>query len=119
MDRINKFPLVLTFLGTYFGLFTLAAFVAPGHVAEMFRPPFVEVVAFLAVFMLTDPPTSPVRYRDQVWIGVLTAATATTAQLLGLGQAYLLIGVLVGNAALAVQRAWRFGSNWRRAQYTA
>jgi enediyne biosynthesis protein E5 len=119
VDRINKFPLVLTFLGTYFGLFTLAAIGAPVRVAEMFRPPFVEAATFLAVFMLTDPPTSPARYRDQVWVGVLAASTATTAQLLGFGQAYLLMGVLVANAALAVHRACRFGSNWRRAQRTA
>ena len=119
VDRINKFPLVLTFLGTYFGVFTLAALGAPGRVAEMFRPPFVEAAIFLALFMLTDPPTSPGRYRDQVWVGILAASTATTAQLLGLGQAYLLLGVLVGNAGLALQRSWRFGSNWRRAQHTA
>lgn len=54
--------------------------------------------------MLTDPPTSPNRYVDQAWFGALAAATACAAQLLGAGQVYLLIGVLVPNAVLAVVR---------------
>jgi Na+-translocating ferredoxin:NAD+ oxidoreductase RnfD subunit len=76
-------------------------------VAEMFRAPFVQAALFLALFMLTDPPTSPGRYLDHVWVGVLAAVTACLGQLLGAGQAYLLLGVLVGNAALAVRRLWR------------
>jgi Na+-translocating ferredoxin:NAD+ oxidoreductase RnfD subunit len=54
--------------------------------------------------MLTDPPTSPNRYGDQFWFGVLAAVTAGMAQLLGSGQVYLLIGVLVANAVLALVR---------------
>src|SRR5712691_2604631 len=53
-------------------------------VAEKFRAPFVQAALFLALCMLTDPPTSPSRYRDQVWVGALAAATACAAQLLGL-----------------------------------
>ena len=118
VDRINKFPLVLTFVGVYFSVFSLASLANPAGVAEMFRAPFVQAAVFLALFMLTDPPTSPSRYRDQVWVGALAAGFACAAQLLGLGQAYLLLGVLVGNAALAVQRSIRFARvrtavNWR------
>ena len=104
VDRINKFPLVLTFSGVYFGAFTLVSLADPSAVAEMFRAPFVQAALFLALFMLTDPPTSPGRSTEQVWIGVLTALTACAAQLLGAGQAYLLIAVLVGNVALAARR---------------
>jgi len=107
VDRINKFPLVLAFAATYFGLFTLVSLPDPTAVAEMFRAPFVQAALFQALFMLTDPPTSPGRYLDQVWVGVLAAGTACVGQLLGAGQAYLLLGVLVGNAALAVRRSWR------------
>jgi Na+-translocating ferredoxin:NAD+ oxidoreductase RnfD subunit len=103
VDRVNKFPLVLTFLGTYFGLFTLAALVDPTRVAEMFRAPFLHAALFMALFMLTDPPTSPGRYREQVWIGALVAAISCAAQILGAGQDYLLLGLLAGNLALA---AW-------------
>jgi Na+-translocating ferredoxin:NAD+ oxidoreductase RnfD subunit len=118
VDRINKFPLVLSFVGVYFSVFSLAGLANPSGVAQMFRAPFVQAALFLALFMLTDPPTSPSRYRDQVWVGALAAGTACAAQLLGLGQAYLLLGVLAGNAALAVQRSIRFarvrtGVNWR------
>jgi enediyne biosynthesis protein E5 len=107
VDRINKFPLVLAFAGTYFGLFTLVSLADPSAVAEMFRAPFVQAALFLALFMLTDPPTSPGRYLDQVWVGMLAAVTACVGQLVGAGQAYLLLGVLVGNVALAVRRSWR------------
>jgi Na+-translocating ferredoxin:NAD+ oxidoreductase RnfD subunit len=104
VDRVNKFPLVLSFLGIYFGLFTLVAFLDPMRVSEMFRTPFVQAALFLAFFMLTDPPTSPSRYTDQVWIGALVAAAGCVAQLLGAGQSFLLIGLLVGNLALALRR---------------
>jgi Na+-translocating ferredoxin:NAD+ oxidoreductase RnfD subunit len=104
VERVNKFPLALTFGGVYFALFTLVALAAPGRVAEMFRPPFVEAALFFALFMLTDPPTSPGRYMDQVWIGALVAAVGCAAQLLGAGQAYLLVGLLAGNLALAARR---------------
>jgi Na+-translocating ferredoxin:NAD+ oxidoreductase RnfD subunit len=106
-ERLNKFPLVLTFLGTYFGFFTLASIGNPHGVAEMFREPFLQSALFLAVFMLTDPPTSPNRYGDQVWFGGLAALCAGAAQLLGAGQVFLLIGVLVPNGMLAAVRMWR------------
>jgi Na+-translocating ferredoxin:NAD+ oxidoreductase RnfD subunit len=104
VDRINKFPLVLSFCATYFGLFTLAGLIDAPAVAEMFRTPFVQSALFLALFMLTDPPTSPSRYADQVWMGALVGVTSCVAQLLGVGQAYLLVGVLAGNVALAARR---------------
>lgn len=103
-DRLNKFPLVLTFLAAYFGFFTLASLVNPQSVAEMFREPFLQAALFLAFFMLTDPPTSPNRYSDQVWYGLLAALSAGAAQLLGSGQVFLLVGILVSNAVLAIVR---------------
>ncbi|HEV7661896.1 MAG TPA: RnfABCDGE type electron transport complex subunit D, partial [Chloroflexota bacterium] len=110
VDRINKFPLVLSFLFVYFGLFAALGFAAPTSVAEMFRAPFVQAALFLALFMLTDPPTSPSRYGEQIWIGGLAAAVACAAQLLGAGQAYLLFGVLAANGALALSRGLRTAS---------
>jgi Na+-translocating ferredoxin:NAD+ oxidoreductase RnfD subunit len=103
-DRLNKFPLVLTFLASYFAFFTLASVSNPRAVAEMFRDPFLQAALFFAFFMLTDPPTSPNRYVDQFWFGLLAAVCACLAQLLGAGQVYLLIGVLVPNAVLALAR---------------
>lgn len=104
VERLNKFPLVLTFLGAYFAFFSVASAVNPSAVTEMFRQPFLQATLFFAFFMLTDPPTSPSRYFDQFWFGLLAAMTAGVTQLLGVGQTYLLIGVLVPNAVLALVR---------------
>ena len=103
-DRVNKLPLVLVFLGSYYLLFTATAFVGePRLVAEIFRTPDLQAVLFFAFFILTDPPTSPVKYPDQVVCGVIVAA-ASYAVFEWIGAAYyLLAGVLVGN----VWEAWR------------
>jgi len=97
-DRVNKIPLVLIFLGTYFGLFTLSTFLGdPGKLAEIFRAPDLHAVLFFAFFILTDPPTSPVRYPDQLVCGVLVAlASYATFEWVGAAY-YLLAGVLIGN----------------------
>lgn len=104
VERLNKFPLVLTFLGVYFTAFALVSMVNAAAVTEMFRSPFVQSALFLALFMLTDPPTSPNRLRDQVWFGVIAAGVACLSQLLGAGQVFLLLGVLAANVWLAIRR---------------
>src|SRR6185312_8311175 len=103
-DRLNKFPLVLAFLGAYFTFFTLVGLDQPTRVAEMFRPPFVQAALFLAFFMLTDPPTSPNRLSDQAWYGLIAALVAVASQLAGGGQVYLLLGALAANVWLASRR---------------
>lgn len=104
VDRVNKMPLALTFLGAYFLLFTSMAFGGdPRLVVEIFRSPDVNAVLFFAFFILTDPPTSPAKYRDQVLYGVIVAvASFAIFELLGAAH-YLLSGVLVGN----IWEAWR------------
>lgn len=110
-DRVNKMPLVLIFLGSYFLLFTVAAFVGdPGRVVEIFREPEANAAIFFACFILTDPPTSPVKYRDQIACGVIVAvASFVIFEWLGAVH-YLLSGVLVGN----VWEAWRRAHAHRR-----
>jgi Na+-translocating ferredoxin:NAD+ oxidoreductase RnfD subunit len=102
-DRVNKVPLVLIFLGSYFLLFTLSAYLGdPGKVAEIFRAPDLHAVLFFAFFILTDPPTSPVKYPDQLVCGVMVALVSY-AIFESVGAAYyLLAGVLVGN----IWEAW-------------
>lgn len=104
VNRVNKTPLVLAFLGAYFLLFAATAYVGdPRLVAEIFRAPDVNAVLFFAFFILTDPPTSPVTYRDQVVCGILVAVAGFVVfQALGTVH-YLLSGVLVGN----LWEAWR------------
>ena len=103
-DRVNKMPLVLSFLGTYFLLFTITAYVSnPQWVAEVFRPPDVEAAAFFAFIILTDPPTSPAKYPDQIVCGVLVAAVSYAFFEWAGVVYYLLAGVLAGN----IWEAWR------------
>jgi Na+-translocating ferredoxin:NAD+ oxidoreductase RnfD subunit len=114
VDRINKFPLVLAFLGVLFALFTALARISPDALAEMYRAPFLQATLFLSLFMLTDPPTSPSRYKDQVVIGALAAVVACSAQVLGAGQSYLLLGVIGANVALAGRRWLSDRQQWQR-----
>jgi len=112
-DRVNKMPLVLAFLGTYYLLFTVTTFVSdPVRLAEIFRAPDLQAALFFALIILSDPPTSPVKYRDQLICGILVAVVGY-AVFEGAGVVYfLLAGVLVGN----VWEAWRRAN--RRTGYT-
>ena len=106
--RVNKAPLVLAFLGVYYLVFTIAAFTGdPAQVAEVFIAPDLHAVLFFACFILTDPPTSPTRHREQLLYGTLVALTAwVTFERLGVVY-YLLAGVLVGNVYEAARRHWQ------------
>lgn len=103
-DRVNKMPLVLAFLGAYFLLFTAAAYIGDTQrVAEIFRTPDIQAVLYFALIILTDPPTSPAKYPDQLICGAMVAVVSY-AVFERLGVVYfLLAGVLVGN----VWEAWR------------
>lgn len=103
-DKVNKMPLVLTFLGAYFVIFTVTAYVGdPRRVAEVFRSPDIEAVLYFALIILTDPPTAPARYKDQWICGILVAAVSY-AVFETFGVVYfLLAGALAGN----VWAAWR------------
>jgi len=103
-DRVNKLPLVLTFLGAYFLLFTVTAFVSnPLAVAEIFRTPDAEAALYFAFIILTDPPTSPAKYPDQIVCGLIVAVVSFAFFEWAGVVYYLLAGVLAGN----VWEAWR------------
>lgn len=103
-DRVNKIPLVLAFLGAYFLLFTITSFVAdPRWVAEIYRSPDLEAALFFAFIILTDPPTSPAKYPDQIICGVIVAVVSFTLFEKAGVVYYLLAGVLTGN----IWEAWR------------
>src|SRR5437879_12858167 len=54
-DRVNKIPLVLVFLGTYFGLFTLTTFLCdPGKIADIFRATALRCDTLIALLIVTD-----------------------------------------------------------------
>ena len=112
-DRVNKMPLVLVFLGTYFLLFTVTAFVGDARwVAEIFRTPDLEAALYFAFIILTDPPTSPAKYPDQIVFGMIVAVVGYVFFEWAGVVYYLLAGVLAGN----VWEAWRRVN--RRAAHT-
>jgi Na+-translocating ferredoxin:NAD+ oxidoreductase RnfD subunit len=107
-DRVNKLPLVLTFLGAYFLLFTVTAFFSnPLGVAEIFRTPDVEAALYFAFIILTDPPTSPAKYPDQIVCGLIVALVSYAFFEWAGVVYYLLAGVLAGNMWEAWRRANR------------
>lgn len=107
-DRVNKMPLVLMFLGVYFLLFTGTSFLTdPGKVAEVYRAPDLHMALYFAFFILTDPPTSPVKYRDQLIFAVIVAVVCYGVFEAVHSAYYLLAGVLVGNVWEAARRARR------------
>jgi Na+-translocating ferredoxin:NAD+ oxidoreductase RnfD subunit len=106
--RVNRLPLMVAFLATYFTVFTAAAFVVdPAEVSEVFVAPDLLAAVFCALFMLTDPPTSPTPHRAQLVCGVVAAIfSAGTFLAAGLAD-YLLVGVLAGNLVDVVRRKLR------------
>jgi Na+-translocating ferredoxin:NAD+ oxidoreductase RnfD subunit len=106
-NKVNKFPQVMTYLGTYFLLMTLAASLHFGNAAftpgDAMRVPLVNAALFLVFFMLTDPPTSPGKYGDQVTFSVIAAVVSVALYLVFGGLSYLFIGLLVANAYKAVK----------------
>ncbi|MBV8085223.1 MAG: RnfABCDGE type electron transport complex subunit D, partial [Chloroflexi bacterium] len=93
-ERVNKLPTVLTFLGVYVGLLTLATIVGdPQALSDAFREPMTGAAVYFACFMLTDPPTSPARPQDQVWFAIIAAVVSVLSLEVNVGGVYyLLIG---------------------------
>ncbi len=104
-DRVNKIPMVLVFLGAFFGLATVTVFAGdPARVQELFRAPDVNAILFFSLFMLDDPPTSPVRYVDQMMFALL-AAVVSYAVFTVVGAVYFLpAGLLIANGWETLRR---------------
>ncbi len=104
--KVNKFPQVFTFLGVYFLLFVLMTVFhyKDTGLASLFRDPYVNSALFLSFIMLTDPPTSPAKYRHQFVFGLIAAVVSVASYVLAGGLSYLFIGLLIANA----WKAWQF-----------
>ncbi|MDQ6595740.1 hypothetical protein E2K98_18570 [Bacillus salipaludis] len=96
-ERVNKFPQVFSFLGTFFVLLLILGLSSKGDAADALRPPFINATLFFAFFMLTDPPTSPAKYKQQIFFGVLAAVSGVIIYGLFGGLTYLFIGLFAGN----------------------
>lgn len=97
MNRVNKAPQVLSFLGTFFVILCLMGLFNVGNAAEALRTPFINAALFFGFFMLTDPPTSPAKVKGQLIFGILAAVAGAVVYGFFGGLMYLFIGLLLGN----------------------
>ena len=103
--RVKKLPMIVAFGAAYYAILTAVAFFGnPATVAELFRVPNLNAAIFFAGFMLSDPPTSPARHRDQILYGVIVASASAAIYLTLGGDYYLPAGLLVGNAWETLRR---------------
>ncbi|MBW7452722.1 RnfABCDGE type electron transport complex subunit D [Paenibacillus sepulcri] len=96
-NRVKKYPQVFTFFGTFFLLLFLMGYWDAADASDALRPPFINAALFFGFFMLTDPPTSPAKVKDQMIFGILAAAAGVVDYGLFGGLMYLFIGLLIGN----------------------
>ena len=102
--RVAKIPIVLSFLGVYYLLFTAMSFIGdPAFVSTLYRAPDLHAALYFAFFMVSDPPTSPPKPRDQVIFGAIVAVACLVMFELNHAVYFLAAGLLVGN----VWEAWR------------
>ncbi|MFD3449665.1 RnfABCDGE type electron transport complex subunit D [Microbacteriaceae bacterium 4G12] len=106
-QKVNKFPQVFSFLGVYFLIIFIMGVKGIGNMGDMLRVPYINSALFLAFFMLTDPPTSLAKYKDQIVFGVITAVASIAAYMVFGGIVFLLVGVLVANG----WKAWKSASS--------
>ncbi|MCD9022001.1 RnfABCDGE type electron transport complex subunit D [Cohnella silvisoli] len=96
-NRVNKYPQVFSFLGTFFILLFFMGHFNVGDASDALRPPFINAALFFGFFMLTDPPTSPAKVKGQIFFGILAAVAGAVVYGLFGGLMYLFIGLLIGN----------------------
>lgn len=96
-DRVNKFPQVFAFLGTFFVLLFFMGYFQVGDAVDALRPPFINATVFFGFFMLTDPPTSPAKYKNQILFGVISAISGIVVYGMFGGLTYLFFGLFMGN----------------------
>lgn len=99
INKVNKFPQVLAFMAVYFSLFILTSLLAPAQAVQAFR-----ATLFFVSFMLTEPMTSPEAYREQFFFGVIVAAVSFISFFATSTPAFLLAGLLIGNASTILLR---------------
>ncbi|RYL94823.1 hypothetical protein EWI07_04280 [Sporolactobacillus sp. THM7-4] len=114
VDRINKFPCVLTFLTTYMFFFLIMGLLDVPGSGEALRMPYINAALFLSFFMLTDPPTSPAKYPEQIFFGFFAAIVSGAAFIFFSKLSYLLVGLLAANGWKALVSKQEQGRAQRR-----
>jgi hypothetical protein len=104
-DRVNRLPTVGAFLATWFAALTILVSVGfTGELAVAYREPLLSMALFFAGIMLLDPPTSPGRVRQQYLFGFIAAIVGILLLALAHESAFLPVGLVAGNAWLAIDR---------------
>lgn len=104
-DRANRLPAVGAFLGIWFAALTILVSLGfSGELAVAYREPLLSMALFFAGVMLLDPPTSPGRVRAQYLFGFVAAVVGIVLLAVAHESAFLPVGLLAGNAWLAVDR---------------
>ncbi|PEE42642.1 RnfABCDGE type electron transport complex subunit D [Bacillus pseudomycoides] len=105
-EKVNKFPQIFSFLGIYFLIVLVMGVTGIENASDMIRVPYINSTLFLAFFMLTDPPTSLGKYKDQVIFGTITAIASIASYIILGGLTFLLVGILIANGwkALKISR---------------
>ncbi|MGG1516967.1 RnfABCDGE type electron transport complex subunit D [Paenibacillus oryzisoli] len=104
VNRVNKFPMVFSYLGTTFLLLLVMGFLHIGDASDALRSPFINATLFFALFMLTDPPTTPAKDKDQYIFGLICSVIGVVIYGIFGGLMYLFIGLLVGNLFYVLRR---------------
>ncbi|MFE5318187.1 RnfABCDGE type electron transport complex subunit D [Paenibacillus sp. NPDC056579] len=96
-NRVQKYPQIFAFFAVFFLLLLVMGLLHIGDASDALRPPFINATLFFGFFMLTDPPTSPAKVKDQIVFGIVTAVTGAVVYAIFGGLTYLFIGLLAGN----------------------
>ncbi|MCS7461502.1 RnfABCDGE type electron transport complex subunit D [Paenibacillus doosanensis] len=96
-NRVQKYPQVFAFFAVFFLLLLVMGVLHIGEASDALRPPFINATLFFGFFMLTDPPTSPAKVKDQIVFGIAVAVTGAVVYAIFGGLTYLFIGLLAGN----------------------
>ncbi len=104
VNRVNKLPQVLMFLGVSFALLFVLGLLHFQNIPDAFRPPFINATLFFGFFMLTDPPTTPGRDKDQLIFSLVVSIIGTLIYGFFGGLMYLFIGLFIGNLMHVVKR---------------
>jgi enediyne biosynthesis protein E5 len=114
-QRVNKFPQLFSFIGIYFLTILIMGIYHIGQAGELYLNPFINSVLFLAFFMVTDPPTSPVKYTGQIVFGGSAAIISILFNTFIGGLSFLFVGLLALNCFNAIS-LW-ISSKSRRTTY--
>ncbi|MGE7875068.1 RnfABCDGE type electron transport complex subunit D [Bacillus paramycoides] len=102
-EKVNKFPQVFSFLGIYFLMVLVMGIKGVENVGDLLRVPYINSTLFLAFFMLTDPPTSLGKYREQIIFGAITAIASIASYMIFGGLIFPLVGILIANGWKALK----------------